>query len=110
MLIPFVNVLGLNKSQLVNFPRQRYSKSDGLEVTLSTLRRSKSASGCSKSPTSEEGDRGNLDEQSKTRQGILVIFIAIVVAMPTIMKNCHLNLLIIIPSPSNNLSPHHINI
>nr|XP_058960246.1 uncharacterized protein LOC131787178 [Pocillopora verrucosa] len=59
---------GLNKSQLVNFPRQRYGKSDGLEVTLSTLRRSKSASGCSKSPTSEEGDSGNLDEQSKTRQ------------------------------------------
>ena len=53
---------------------------------------------------------GATDEQPKTRQGILVIFIAIVVAMPTIMKNCHLNLLIIIPSPSNNLSPHHINI
>ena len=78
----------------MNIPRQTHGKSGDLE-TLSTLRRSKSAYGRSRSITAEEGDRS---------QGILVIFIAIVVAMPTIMKNCPLNLLIII-SPSNKLSP-----
>ena len=50
-------------------------------MALSTLRRIKSAYGRSRSLTAEEGDRSNLDEQSKTSQGILVIFIAIVVAM-----------------------------
>ena len=51
-----------------------------------TLGRSKSSSGCSRSSTAEEGDKSNLDEQPKPRQGILVIFIAIVVATPTIRK------------------------
>ena len=85
----------MNKSQSMNIPRQTHGESGGLEMNLSTLRRIKSAYGRSRSITAEEGDRS---------QGILVIFIAIVVAMPTIMKNCPLNLLIII-SPSNKLSP-----
>lgn len=73
-LIPFANFfLGLNKSWSVNFPRQRYTESGGLEATSHTVRGSKSASGCSKSLTQEESDRGNLNEQSKTPQGIFVI-------------------------------------
>lgn len=65
----------------MNIPRQTHGESGGLEMALSTLRRIKSAYGRSRSLTAEEGDRSNLDEQSKTSQGILVIFIAIVVAM-----------------------------
>ena len=68
----------------MNIPRQTHGESGGLEMTLSTLRRIKSAYGRSRSLTAEEGDRSNLDEQSKTSQGILVIFIAIVVAMATV--------------------------
>lgn len=64
----------------MNIPRQTHGESGGLEMALSTLRRIKSAYGRSRSLTAE-GDRSNLDEQSKTSQGILVIFIAIVVAM-----------------------------
>lgn len=65
----------------MKIPRQTQGESGGLEVPLSNLRRIKSAYGRSRSRTAEEGDRSNLDEQSKTSQGILVIFIAIVVAM-----------------------------
>lgn len=98
MLISFANVLGLNKSHSVNFSRQRYEANGGPEVNLPTLKRSKRASGCSKSSTQGEGDRANLDEQSKTRQGICLRYI---------MRNCLLNLQIIITSPSNKLSTHH---
>ena len=77
--------LGLNKSRSVNFPRQRYTESGGVEATSHTVRGSKSASGCSKSLTQEESDRGNLNEQSKTPQGIFVIVIA---AIATITRNC----------------------
>ncbi|CAH3155234.1 unnamed protein product [Pocillopora meandrina] len=55
---------GLNKSHSVNFPRQRHEANSGPEVNLPTLKRSKKA----KSSTQGEGDRANLDEQSKTRQ------------------------------------------
>ena len=70
MLISFANILGLNKSHSVNFPRQRHEANGGPEVNLPTLKRSKKA----KSSTQGEGDRANLDEQSKTRQGICLIW------------------------------------
>lgn len=59
---------GLNKSQSVKIPRQTQGESGGLEVPQSNLRRIKSAYGRSRSRTAEEGDRSNLDEQSKTSQ------------------------------------------
>ena len=57
----------------MSFSRQRYGESGSLKENSPTYRRSRSAYGCSKSSTPKEGDGDNLDEQSKTRQGILVI-------------------------------------